>query len=898
VTLPSLGPYTIEREVGRGGMGVVHLGQDPRLRRAVAIKVLPDAFTHDSERLARFEREARLLASLTHPNIAGIYGLEEADGKRFLVLEYVEGETLAERLQRGPLPLDEAIDVCRQIATALEAAHEAGIIHRDLKPGNVKLTPSGEVKVLDFGLAKGTTSGTESSADLSHSPTMTLGATSAGVILGTAAYMSPEQARGRTVDRRTDIWSFGCVLYECLTGAQAFAGETVSDMIALILQGEPDGARLPKDTPAKLRALLARCLEKDARQRLRDIGDARIELEELGGARSSSGSRMARMALSGVQEAQAVATTGLRRRTVPIALAAALLIGGAVVGALVWNFAGPRPADTPAMRFTVQAPPHVDLTGDPNQQAISPDGTMLVFAANDSTGQTSLWLRRLGTFGASELPGTRGAYLLFWSPDSRYVGFFADDKLKRIRIEGGRPENLCAAPSGRGASWGSRETIVFAPAPSGPLYQVRAGGGTPEAVTAVDSSRGETAHRWPSFLPDGVHFTYAALPTENGEFTCYVGSTGSKERKRLLTGNGAPIYASPGYLIYPRNEALLAQRFDAGRLALEGDPFTVGDPPANTQYSGSPGASVSRNGVLSWVTAGKLDTRLKWVDRQGRELRTLDVAPAQWGFSTISPDGRHALIEQGRTQGSGDLWVIDLEREVASRLTVGKGRSSNGAWSPDGREVAFSSTRNGPRDIYAMPVDGSGGERLVYASSVPFKDVYTWSPDGKWLVSNELGTAEGWNLYLLSPEGGTHEPFLVTPFNETNAVIAPNGHWIAYVSDESGTGQIYLQSFPTPGHRQQITKTGAFNAEWTRDGNELFVYRPDFGVESISITWGAEPRAGPPVDLFRMAPDTQAITSDPSGQRFLIVVPEVRVVPGISVAVNWRAGREQPAGGR
>jgi Tol biopolymer transport system component/predicted Ser/Thr protein kinase len=892
VTPRQIGPYPIEREVGRGGMGVVYLGRDTRLDRPIAIKVLPEGFARDPERLARFEREARLLAALTHPNIAGIYGLEEADGQRFLTLEYVEGETLAERVRRGPLALEDTLDLCRQIASALEAAHEAGIIHRDLKPGNVMLTPAGDVKVLDLGLAKSATAGAESSPDLSQSPTMTYAMTGAGVILGTAAYMSPEQARGKPVDRRTDIWSFGCLLYECLTGRQAFEGETVSDLIAMILQGEPDWSKLPPKTPEKLRLLLTRCLERDARRRLRDIGDARIEIEELQGSRVSRASSMHGAGTAAV--AAGAAAGGARPRWRSLAGAALLLVAGAAAGALVWNAAGPARREAVPLRFTIHPPTRVDLVNDPNELAISPDGTTLAFVASDSTGQVTLWVRPLGDFEARELPGTKNATLPFWSPDGKQLGFFADSKLKRIRLTGGNAEPICDAATGRGASWNTKDVIVFSPSPTGPLFQVRASGGTPEPVTAVDSTRGETAHRWPCFLPDGEHFTYAALPVKNGQFACYVGSLRSKQRTALLTAIGAPIYAAPGYLIFSRNDALLAQRFDLGRRQVIGDPFSIGQPPATSSYSGAPGASVSTSGVLAWQSAGKQTTRLVWIDRGGRETGVIDVPADRWGLLSLSPDGHSACVAKQVTAGTTDLWMVGLTRGVANRLTAGKGTNYIGAWSPDGKQILYSSNRGGPRDIYRRAADGTGADEVFYQSGVPFKDATDWSPDGKWVVMHEIGDENGWNIFVMPAAGGARTPFLVTPFNEQFAAISPDGRWVVYASDETGSGQAFVQSFPAPGLKQQVSKTGAVYAAWARSGREIFVLRPDFSVVSVPVTPGPELSFGAPQELYRLPLNTQGWWPAPDGQRFLATVPAERTVPGISVAVNWRAGQEQP----
>jgi eukaryotic-like serine/threonine-protein kinase len=869
-------------------MGVVYLGRDTRLDRAVAIKVLPDQLARDPERLARFEREARLLASLTHPNIAGIYGLEDADGVRFLVLEYVEGDTLAQRLQRGALPIDETLDVGCQIAHALEAAHEAGIVHRDLKPGNVKLTPGGAVKVLDFGLAKSGATAADSSPDLTQSPTLTYAGTAVGVILGTAAYMSPEQARGKPVDRRTDIWSFGCVLFECLTGKQAFAGETVSDVIALILQGEPDWAALPARTPEKLRHLIARCLDRDPRRRLRDIGDARIEIEELQGKSSvrASGAHAA------PAEPAPIPSTP-RAHGLLWALGALLLLAGASAGALVWNaVAMSSRADAP-LRFTIPPPARSFYPGDPNELAISPDGRTLAFVASDSAGNNSLWVRSLGDFEGRELPGTRDASIPFWSPDSRQVGFFADGKLKRVRLSGGTPEPICDAATGRGASWNTDDVIVFSGSPTGPLHQVRASGGTPLAVTELDSTRGETAHRWPCFLPDGVHFIYAALPDKQGLHTSYVGSLRSKGRTALLDADDAAIYAAPGYLLFARSGAIMAQRFDVRGRKPSGEAFPVGEAPGLSNYSGAPGLSVSTTGVLAWLGAASTDRRLVWLDRGGHEIGAVDIPVDQWEITILSRDGRQGLAEKGTSSGGKDLWVIELERGIATRLTTGKARNTVGAFSPDGKQVAYGSTEKGARDLYVRSSDGTGTARVLYESAVPYKDPVDWSADGQWIVMQEIGDDTGWNLSAVPVGGGAPQPLAVSSFNEQFGQLSPDGAWLAYISTETGTPQAFVQSFPSGGMKQQVSKTGGIYAQWSAGGRELVIVRPDASVASVAVAPGPPMRFGPPRELFHIEVDTRSVVPMPDGQRFLAVMPVERTRPGISVAVNWRAGHEE-----
>ena len=590
--LRKIGSYTVEREVGRGGMGVVYLARDPRLDRPVAIKVLPAEVAQDPERLARFEREARLLASLNHPNIGGIYGIEEDAGTRFLVLEYLDGPTLAERLKGGALPVQEAMDIGRQIASALEVAHENGVIHRDLKPANVKLTSDGTVKVLDFGLAKGSGSA-ESSSDLSASPTMTAHATSAGVILGTAAYMSPEQARGKSVDRRTDIWSFGCVLYECLTGRQLFAGETVSDTIAKILEREPDWSALPSGTPEKVIELLRRCLEKDPRKRQRDIGDARLHLEEVEEQRTSQ--------IRAAQESGKHEVVIKRsRRSTTIAWAVAIIATVVAIAALKEaGFIGEKPAPPP-VRFTVHAPSGGHMSGWASNHQISPDGSTVSWVGSESGGDRALYLRRLDSMEMTRLIDVDNLSDPFWSWDGQSIGYFKTGKLRRFALDGSGTEPICDASSNRGASWG-KEWIVFA-GEQGPLYKVRPEGGEPVQITTLDEAAGETAHRFPHFLLDGKTFLYVALPGRSGRLQVLVSDVDGREPVRIMEAVNRPTYADPGWLLFQRGRRIHAQRFDAKSLQLSGDPIVFGAAPLLPNTVGAPVTSTSRNGHLVQVT--------------------------------------------------------------------------------------------------------------------------------------------------------------------------------------------------------------------------------------------------------------------------------------------------------
>ncbi len=882
-----IGGYPIERELGRGGMGIVYLGKDTKLGRSVAIKVLPEAFAEDPERLARFEREAKMLAALHHPNIAGIYGLEEEDGQRFLSLQYVEGPTLAERLARGPLPIDEALDVARQIAAALEAAHEAGIIHRDLKPGNVKLTPQGDVKVLDFGLAKGAGSA-ESNPDLSQTPTKTFAPTGVGVILGTAAYMSPEQARGKVLDRRTDIWSFGCVLYEMLTGKQLFGGETATDTIAKILEREPDWGALPAQTPEIVRELLRRCLEKDPRKRLRDVGDARLELDEAIAARDPKTRAAAPVA----------APATARRGPQPLVYVTAVALLAAL--AMAWLLATNRPPPGPAMRLTIAEPEGAHLNGDGADCAISPDGQTVVFVAQDSSGTTQLWSRPIGSLAGRAIPGTDNADQPFWSPDSRWVGFFADGKLKKARLEGS-VQTVCDAPNPRGGAWSPTNTIVFAPAGSGPLFAVNADGGKTWEATQLDTTRHDSSHRSPWFLPDGKHFVYVALPGDAAGLKVVAGSVEGGPGRVLLSSITAPIY-SDGYLIFGRENTLMAQAFDPGSLRVHGDPIALPDLPAISQYTGYRLATATTSGAIAYINGNQIKSRLVWFDRSGRVTGLVPVAPAQYIIPTLSPDDRTIAVTRQVGPDESDVWLIDVARGVGTRFTFGPRSSNNAIWSRDGSQIAFESDRDGTAGVYVKPVSGATPEKLIWKSSTLFKHPTDWTPDGKQIVVYELNPQTGFDIMLVPSDGsGPPQPYLQTPFQETTPFLSPDGHWMLYSSNESGRNEIYVQSFPTPGHKVQVTTGGAFVALWNRSGKEIFVLAADGqGLSSVPIVESAASfEAGAPRPLFRFPQGTFGFAVTHDGTRFVGPVPQggggTRT---ITVVLNWKSALAAQVAGR
>ena len=888
-----LGTYDVTALLGTGGMGEVYRARDTRLNRDVAIKVLPDIFAGGSkeDRLARFEREAQTLASLNHPNIAHIYGIVDLpDGGRGLVMEYVAGENLAARLTRGALPIDEAMQIARQIADALEAAHEHGIIHRDLKPANVMVNAEGVVKVLDFGLAKAADPSGISAVGVAESPTFTAHMTQFGMIIGTAAYMSPEQARGKTVDRRADIWAFGVVLYEMITGRRAFAGEEMSDVLASVLRQEIDWSALPAATPPRLRQLLERCLERDPKSRLRDIGEARVTIAKIeSGAPDSSA--------SGIAPALAPAPRSKWIRTAAIGAGAALLTAMAILGVLrPWTGS---PAPETVARFSLLPPPGTQLYPDSTGVAISPDGTMVAFVVGGlSRSESQLWVRPLSSMTSRRLDDADGAMLPFWSPDGRRIGFFTNTKLKTIAVSGGRSDVLCDAPGGRGAAWNAANVIVFAPDASGPLYRISANGGTPTPVTSLDPGQKEYAHRFPTFLPDGDHFVYASLPGHNGQFEIYAGSlsAGAASRTRIGAMESAPVYANPGWLLYSRQGVLVAHAFDPKSLTLTGDPIQMEDEPsmvldpAISFTSGRP-ISVSATGALAYYSSPSANTVAEWYDAEGRPAGTLDLPQGHYEHVTISPDGSRAVFVKSISPSESSLWLVDLTRGSAVPLSSGKGRNDSPVWSPDGSRVAFAADRDGPQNIYVKTVGDAAPEQVLFKSEVLFKIPASWSSDGAWISINQVDPSTAQNVWLLPSSGGPLKLFYAGPTRDNAGAIAPNGRWITHISDETGRFQLYVQSFPTPGHRVQVSQAGAVNMWWTGDSRQLVYLGDDMRtLWRVDVTpAGAALSIGTPVKLGVLPPNIAWVAAMPDRQKFLALAPERTGTPSMTVVQNWRA---------
>jgi Tol biopolymer transport system component len=875
-------------------MGEVYRATDTHLGREVAIKVLPDAFAHDPERLARFEREARTLAALNHPNIAAIYGVESSPstgsgqaGIHALVMELVEGPTLADRLVHGALPIDEALAIAKQIAEALEAAHDHGIVHRDLKPANIKVRTDGTVKVLDFGLAKTLdareASGLGGTAGASLSPTITTPAmTQMGMILGTASYMSPEQARGHSVDRASDIWAFGCVLYEMLGGRLAFAGETITDVLGGIVRVDPDWSALPADIPDTIRALVRHCLQKDRKRRLKDIGDARVEIEDALAADGSS-----------VRAAKPIpARTHARWAWVAGGGVLAVIAAVSLPLALV-HVREPAPDDR-AIRFDVILPDKVTQMGAP--PAISPDGRRLAFVAN-LAGRTQVWIRSLDSAVAQPLTGTDGADYPFWSPDSRFIGFFAGGKLRKIDASGGPPQVICDAPLGRGGAWNEDGVIVFAPTAAGPLSRVASAGGIPKPVTTLDVSNGEVYHRSPSFLPDGRRFLFLVQGSETSN-GIHVGSLDSEGHRLVLNATSSGVFIAAGYLLFVRERTLMAQRLDVGTLALTGDAFPVAE--SVGLYSAvSATFSVSANGVLAYTsgTGGIGGSRqLTWFDRAGNVVERIrsqmplaDVA--------LSPDGRQAAVQF--TANNQDIWVVDLIRAgVPSRLTFNPAVEDFPVWSPDGHRILYTSTAGGGQNLYSKLASGAGSEEDVLKSAA-IKRPTDWSPS--YILFEEDNPNSQADLWAL-PLSGDKKPMLVlgTPFSEMQGRLSPDGKWMAYISNETGSVEVYVQSFPPSAGKWQLSSGGGVTPRWRRDGRELFYLAPDRKIMSVDVsTNGATFEHGSPRALFEAPVDAVNTTAtnrydvSADGKRFLVnaSIENVNVSTApITIVVNWLAG--------
>jgi serine/threonine-protein kinase len=833
-------------------MGEVYRARDRKLNRDVAIKVLPESVAADPEHLARFQREAQLLAALNHPNIAHIYGLEGLDGQDrqdgrtlALVMELVEGATLADRLTQGPLPLGETLTIARQIAEALEAAHDKGIVHRDLKPANVKVTPDGVVKVLDFGLAKAFDTSPAGTGMMTNSPTLSMRATQAGLILGTAAYMAPEQATGHAVDKRADVWAFGVVLWEMLTGTSLFAGETISHTLAFVITKEPDWNALPANTPAPVRRLLRRALEKDRKKRLPDIGSARLEIDE---ALSTT--------LAGAADPTSIAGRATARSraawrgALPWALAATFATGLAVALAIwtPWR----RAEASPPVRLTVDvgADASLALSGAPGAElALSRDGKMLAFVAQRLSGSSQLYVRRLDQLSATLLAGTDEARNPFFSPDGQWIAFFAGTKLKKIAVTGGAAITLCDAPAGRGGSWGDDGTVTFTAsgAPSVSLSSVSEAGGQPKPLTKL--ADGENSQRWPQLLRGGKTVLFTA-GSAGGYDDGMIVAQRLPDGPRKIVQRGAYFgrYLLSGHLVYIHGATLYAAPFDLDRLELTGTPVPVIEGVNASTGTGGANFAVSDNGTIAYIQGPGvgLEAPIVWMDRTGKTT-PLRATPANWSDPQFSPDGSRLAMD---VQGSGGviaIWVYDWARDTPTRLTFGNGNAVRPLWTPpDGRRIAFSWTRDGSvPNLYWQHADGTGEvQRLT--ESTHNQLATSWHPSGRLLAFQEQTPNNGVDIMILPIEGdeqsgwkpGKPTVFLSTPFDEQSPQFSPDGRWIAYYSNESGQQpDVYVRAYPSSaGSKWQVSNGGGLYPIWSRTRPELFYITPDGHIMMASYT--------------------------------------------------------------
>ncbi len=810
-----LGPYEIVSPLGAGGMGEVFRARDTKLNRDVAIKVLPAAFARDSARVARFRREAQLLASLNHPHIAAIHGLEESAGVVALALELVEGEDLNERMKRGAIPVEESVAIAKQIADGLEAAHERGIVHRDLKPANLKITREGAVKILDFGLAKAYGGEGEAAAGglLSQSPTMSRQMTEAGLIIGTAPYMSPEQARGGTVDRRADIWAFGVVLFEMLTGKRLFTGETVSDTLAAVLRQEIDWKALPASTPPGLSRLLERCLDRDSKKRLRDIGEARVALEQPLGTpenvRASSGGRV-----------------------LPWIIALCATIAALALWA-PWRAAPEPPLPR---RLSAELGAAVSLsTGLGPAAILSPDGRLLAFVATQGTeGRPQLYLRRLEQLDAAPLSGTEGAYDPFFSPEGEWIAFFVDEKLKKIPVSGGAVITLCDA-DGRGGSWAENGTIVFSDEEGLGLSRVSSAGGTPSTLTKPDPASQEQTHRWPQVLPGGKGVLLTAGNPGNFEpASLVVHSLEGDTRKLVHRGGYHGRYLPSGHLVFIHENTLFAAPFDLDRLELTGPPVPALAGVAARPSNGGAQFAFSLDGTLVYQR-GDIDraTTIQWMDGEGKH-QPLRAAPGVYTGIRFSPDGGRLALSIVESMNT-DVWVYEWGRDTLSRLTFDPGPDFGPVWTPDGRRIAFSSRRaDGAGNLYWQRADGTGeAERLTESKNLQVPT--SWHPSGKLLAFAQGNPQGGWDILILPLQGdeasgwkpGKPTVFLNGPFIEWQPAFSPDGRFLAYTSNESGRSEVYVRPFPGPGGKWQVSTAGGSMPTWSQSRGELFYHGED-----------------------------------------------------------------------
>ncbi len=890
----TLSHYRIVSKIGAGGMGEVYRAHDARLDREVAIKVLPADFAADKDRLQRFEQEAKATSALNHPNILTVYDIGEHEGTPFIVAELLEGEELRERLDEGPIPLRKVTDYAQQIVSGLAAAHERGITHRDLKPENLFITKDDRVKILDFGIAK--LRPLPSEAGGSEDATRKA-ITNPGVVMGTVGYMSPEQVRGHATDHRSDIFSFGAILHEMITGRRAFQHETMAETMAAILKEEPE--ELTESSPninPSLERIVRRCLEKKPERRFQSTSDLGFALESLSAPTSSSGNNLT-TAVNALKDETAIKSLWVGRLAWPAA--AFFLVSTLVLAGLYLRRSEPRGQ---TMRFSLSPPEKFNFA---DVAALSPDGQQVAFITLGSAGATSLWVRSLASLESRQLPGTDGASFPFWSPDNRSIGFFAGGKLRRIDAAGGPAQTLAeASVDPRGGTWAPDGTIVFGPDTTSPLLRVSASGGPTSEVTTFDTERGQTSHRWPSMMPDGRHFIFFGRGNPANKEGLFVGSLDSRESKFLLSTNVTGGYAEAGgkgYLLFIRETTLMAQPFDAGKLELSGEarPLVEGILSFPTEIGPTAFSAFSASaGNLLYRTGDQQTTRLTWFDRSGRSLGAI-TEPGGYHEPSLSQDDKKVIFGRGEGVGTQDIFLMDLVRGSSTRLTFVPAADTSSLFSPDGSQIVFSSNRAGQFDVYRKASSGAGNDELLMngSSGRPYAD--SWSRDGKYLLYEKNGTVKTkidlWVLPMLGDP--TPFPYLQSAFVESHAQFSPDGRWVAYVSDESGRAEVFVQSFPVSGGKWQISTAGGDQPQWRGDGKELFYIAPDRNLMAVTVSGGSNFEAGRPTVLFQTAVPLTGIADDRNnyvttqdGQRFLVNnLANMTNSQPLTLVLNWAA---------
>jgi Tol biopolymer transport system component len=871
-----LGPYTVVAFVGEGGMGQVFKAVDTRLDRSVAIKILPAALAADAVRRERFEREARSISRLEHPNICPLYDVGEHDGHLYLVMQFLDGETLAEKLRSGPLSIRQALDYGVQIAEALAAAHRAEIVHRDLKPANIMVTRTG-VRLLDFGLARSvqTPSGEVTVAG-SGTGVKRSALTTEGTILGTLSYMAPEQIDGREVDTRADVFAFGAVLFEAVTGMKAFDGESPARVMSAILRDEPARvSSLAPVTPAALEQLIHACMAKDANERWQNISDVARQLRHLRDM-MSTGSSSGAVSRSAVLPASVITSERAPARWRRLAIGAALLAAGGIATApIVWFFRNPAPPAALQLRALILPPAGMFLT---DTLALSPDGDRVAFVAADATGQRQLWMRPLAASSAQALAGTADASDPFWSPDGQHIAFFANGTLKRIPASGGDPTALADVGNGAGGSWNAAGVIVFARL-DGPLMRIDASGGRPEPLTTFDKPLGETHHLYPTFLPDNEHFVFYVNSQERG---LYVGALGGAAKIRLFDPDPAlpagaaatpGVYAS-GHLLYVRDRVLMARRFDVDSLTAAAEPITVTetvdyDPPGQAAFT------IANNILIFRARQHRPLAELAWLDRQGNAAGSIASPPGTFRTLALSPDGATLAIDRRDAQGLPSVWLVDAARATSTRLTAAYW-AGDPLWSSDGRWLAYSIAVDSPPNLIVRDTSLKTPERRLTKSATEQHYATSFTPDGQQLVYQAISAATGIDLYAVPTTGENPVPLrlLQTSANEHSAKVSPDGRWIAYVSDESGRAEVYVSRFPEMQGKIAVSSSGGVRPQWRRDGAEVFYLAPGGRMMAVAVkSSGTSLQPGSPIELFRTAVYGDAYVPDASGQRFLIARP-------------------------